>query len=322
MSNKIPATVRNSVWINHIGNDKGTSVCFCCKSQPIDRGNYECGHVISRHDGGSSTVENLRPICGLCNKSMGTKNMEDFRKTYFKIEKIIDNQGSSDRKLNNMKLCETCKSYKSDTLFKGPTCNECLTLKEIEIHLAKSNQDLTETQAFKKKMEDQEKILLERIAQLDKDRENILFMRAFSPKERISVPDQSKTQNLIDFDDLVDLSQIEKDNDKKDELTSYLQKLTVVKLKQLCRYFEVEWRSSLNKANYIQALSVKSKQEIQDVIDIGSSFKLFIEIHCEKQPNGYGHMTFSNDERTIKKCPTCRSPVVSIDSENNAFYKE
>lgn len=78
----IPATVRNSVWIKYIGNERGTSKCFCCGYQDIDRGNYECGHIISRHSGGTCHIDNLRPICGLCNKSMGTLNMEEFMKTY------------------------------------------------------------------------------------------------------------------------------------------------------------------------------------------------------------------------------------------------
>lgn len=76
----IPATMRNAVWIKYIGDEKGTAVCFCCELQPIDRGNYECGHVISKSKGGLATLDNLRPICGLCNKSMGTANLNDFKK--------------------------------------------------------------------------------------------------------------------------------------------------------------------------------------------------------------------------------------------------
>ena len=77
---KIPATVRNSVWNKYIGG--GDGLCLCCNSERITRGNFECGHVVSRKGGGKSSVANLRPICALCNRSMGTTNMERFMKTY------------------------------------------------------------------------------------------------------------------------------------------------------------------------------------------------------------------------------------------------
>ena len=39
---------------------------------------FECGHVKAKTNGGKNSVENLRPICGICNKSMGTNHMYDF----------------------------------------------------------------------------------------------------------------------------------------------------------------------------------------------------------------------------------------------------
>jgi hypothetical protein len=78
---KIPATVRNAVWCKYIG-ELNYSKCFCCNYEPITKGNYECGHVISEKNGGNVHLDNLRPICSLCNKSMGTRNMEHFMKQY------------------------------------------------------------------------------------------------------------------------------------------------------------------------------------------------------------------------------------------------
>lgn len=43
---------------------------------------FECGHVTSIKQNGKNTVKNLRPICGLCNKSMGITNMHIFMKKY------------------------------------------------------------------------------------------------------------------------------------------------------------------------------------------------------------------------------------------------
>ena len=39
--------------------------------------------------GGTETIENLRPICSLCNKTIGSKNMNEFIEKY--INKPIEN---------------------------------------------------------------------------------------------------------------------------------------------------------------------------------------------------------------------------------------
>lgn len=48
-----------------------------CKSE-ITIFNFECGHIISVKEGGSNMIDNLKPICGACNKSMGAGNMAEF----------------------------------------------------------------------------------------------------------------------------------------------------------------------------------------------------------------------------------------------------
>ena len=72
----------NAVWNTYVGMIQNIGICFCCNSELISRGNFECGHVQSRAENGDTTVQNMRPICSLCNKSMGTKNMEDFMNMY------------------------------------------------------------------------------------------------------------------------------------------------------------------------------------------------------------------------------------------------
>ena len=44
--------------------------------------NFDCGHIKSERFGGSNTLDNLKPICRLCNNSMGTTNMNEFMKEY------------------------------------------------------------------------------------------------------------------------------------------------------------------------------------------------------------------------------------------------
>ena len=79
----IPKKVKDLVWDQYIGEDINKSLCFCCKKTVIKIIEFSCGHVISVHDGGSSTIENLRPVCSGCNQSMGTTNMFTFMQTYF-----------------------------------------------------------------------------------------------------------------------------------------------------------------------------------------------------------------------------------------------
>jgi hypothetical protein len=73
---KIPKALRALVWNTHIGEDKGTAKCIC--GSKMSQLNFESGHVVSVACGGGSTLDNLRPICGMCNKSMGKSNYFEF----------------------------------------------------------------------------------------------------------------------------------------------------------------------------------------------------------------------------------------------------
>lgn len=74
----IPKSTKVIVWNNTFGLNVGCAPCFCCRIIYITQSNFEAGHIISYKQGGSNLAENLRPICGTCNKSMGTKNMYEF----------------------------------------------------------------------------------------------------------------------------------------------------------------------------------------------------------------------------------------------------
>lgn len=79
---KIPVAVKRIVWNTYIGQDKLKGLCLCCGFEEVTMTNFECGHVKSEKNGGEVTVENLRPICSNCNKSMGSKDMDAFMKQY------------------------------------------------------------------------------------------------------------------------------------------------------------------------------------------------------------------------------------------------
>ena len=79
----IPKTLKSSVWDKSIGKANGIGKCECC-SKEIDSKNFECGHIKSVKDGGGTDIENLKPLCSECNKSMGTENLYEFKEKYFK----------------------------------------------------------------------------------------------------------------------------------------------------------------------------------------------------------------------------------------------
>ena len=79
---RITHIMRQAVWNTYIGESIGSYTCYCCENTKITQLNYECGHVISKSNGGKINIKNMRPICSICNKSMGTENLEDFKKTF------------------------------------------------------------------------------------------------------------------------------------------------------------------------------------------------------------------------------------------------
>lgn len=70
---KIPKALREQVWIQKVGKK------FSCKcktswcTNTITVFDFQCGHDVPEVKGGLSTVENLVPICGRCNLSMGSQ---------------------------------------------------------------------------------------------------------------------------------------------------------------------------------------------------------------------------------------------------------
>jgi hypothetical protein len=80
---RIPAALRKQVWNNYIGAAKGQALCLVCKHNTIDKLGFEAGHVVPECLGGPTTLENLRPICGDCNRSMGSQHMNSYSMQYY-----------------------------------------------------------------------------------------------------------------------------------------------------------------------------------------------------------------------------------------------
>ena len=79
-NNQISKSLRDELWKKYCG-EKYIANCFCCNKE-ITHGYYECGYIQSEVYGGKSTIDNLRPICSSCYKSMGKTNMVEFMEKY------------------------------------------------------------------------------------------------------------------------------------------------------------------------------------------------------------------------------------------------
>jgi len=80
----IPKSLKMLVWHTYIGKEVGLAKCLCCKNKEITQMDFDCGHVVAESRGGVTTVNNMRPICAKCNRSMKAMNMNDFIEKYFK----------------------------------------------------------------------------------------------------------------------------------------------------------------------------------------------------------------------------------------------
>jgi 5-methylcytosine-specific restriction endonuclease McrA len=76
----ISKILKQAVWDKYIGENIGVALCTCCNKNEIKQMAFQCGHIISEYHGGLTNINNLMPICQLCNSSMGTKNLYEFKK--------------------------------------------------------------------------------------------------------------------------------------------------------------------------------------------------------------------------------------------------
>jgi len=80
---KIPKALREQVWLHHMGECfQGKCMVVWCKNI-INVFDFQCGHNIPESKGGETTMDNLVPICGRCNISMGSTYSIDEWNTKF-----------------------------------------------------------------------------------------------------------------------------------------------------------------------------------------------------------------------------------------------
>lgn len=71
---KFSAIIRAKVWNKHY-NIKYEK-CRICNVNNISPFLFEVGHKKSLYNGGGNEINNLIPICSMCNRSIGKKNIK------------------------------------------------------------------------------------------------------------------------------------------------------------------------------------------------------------------------------------------------------
>lgn len=70
---RIPRALREAVWIHHCGRTfERKCLTHWCKNS-INAFDFQTGHDVPESKGGETTIDNLIPLCGRCNLSMGNQ---------------------------------------------------------------------------------------------------------------------------------------------------------------------------------------------------------------------------------------------------------
>ena len=80
MHRNIPKSLKKSLWKKYFTMECGKALCPLNCGQYITQIDFEAGHIISRKNKGTNKLDNLMPICRLCNGSMGCINLPDYVK--------------------------------------------------------------------------------------------------------------------------------------------------------------------------------------------------------------------------------------------------
>ncbi len=77
---KIPLALREQVWLVYLGDKLFKHKCHVkwCENT-VTPFTFEVGHNVPESKGGRTCIDNLRPVCSKCNKSMGdTYTIDEF----------------------------------------------------------------------------------------------------------------------------------------------------------------------------------------------------------------------------------------------------
>ena len=71
---KIQPKLRIEVWRKEFSNNDEGNCPICKNVINIGKNGFHCSHIISEANGGLTELNNLRPLCEICNLRMGSKN--------------------------------------------------------------------------------------------------------------------------------------------------------------------------------------------------------------------------------------------------------
>ncbi len=66
----IPSSLKHAVWVHYNGKRFECKCCVAWCPNTVDVFSFEAGHDVPESKGGATTIDNLRPICSSCNRSM------------------------------------------------------------------------------------------------------------------------------------------------------------------------------------------------------------------------------------------------------------
>jgi hypothetical protein len=81
----IPKAIRSQIWGIYISEFINEHTCCCCKKIRITIKNFEIGYVVSKKNGGTDDIQNLRPICAVCKHISNDDMIETIKKYEYYI---------------------------------------------------------------------------------------------------------------------------------------------------------------------------------------------------------------------------------------------
>lgn len=91
--------------------------CYCCKTRTIHVMDFQVGHNKAVAKGGNDNISNLRPICGPCNRGMGTMSIEKYREKYFEHPNVSKKEPrTTEKKVTKKNLLENLATAKLEKL--------------------------------------------------------------------------------------------------------------------------------------------------------------------------------------------------------------
>jgi hypothetical protein len=91
----IPHEIRQLVWNKTNDPVANVGACYTCGTELRFR-DMECGHVVAHALGGSTELANLMAVCRTCNRDMGIRNLEAYRRRICEMRGDLDAESESE----------------------------------------------------------------------------------------------------------------------------------------------------------------------------------------------------------------------------------